>query len=306
MPYDMYEAEDGTVGGGAPCSARTAPSATSPVRRPAARRSRSTGTGSLRPVDHAGVHQHVRGPLLDPGLGRRRRHHVDADHLRQRHVPQAAHADLASSPGCTAPRPARATRPAPDRGTSTTRRASCWTARYPPGARSSCRRTRGNSSHVRDRLHQPGAGRADRQPGPDARTSCRPASPTRTCRTRWTRSAWTPPARYRRLPARRHVPDDRSKFTIYGKRRHRSSAPARGTPSSWRRRTMENTDAGFASRPAAADRRSEPVVLVGNYTSRIDGPGKVWRPEGRRNITIDNVWIEHTVCVYWGVERRRL
>jgi hypothetical protein len=40
MPYDMYEAEDGTVGGGAAVVGPTGPSATSPVRRPAARPSR--------------------------------------------------------------------------------------------------------------------------------------------------------------------------------------------------------------------------------------------------------------------------
>ena len=36
MPYDMYEAEDGSTGGGARSSARTGSSATSPVRPPAA------------------------------------------------------------------------------------------------------------------------------------------------------------------------------------------------------------------------------------------------------------------------------
>jgi hypothetical protein len=45
----------------------------------------------------------------------------------------------------------------------------------------------------------------------------------------------------------------------------------------------------------------------GNYTSRIDGPGKVWGElKDINGLTIDNVWVEHTVCAYWGVHNSGL
>lgn len=41
-------------------------------------------------------------------------------------------------------------------------------------------------------------------------------------------------------------------------------------------------------------------AYFGNYTSRIDGPGKVFDFANLANQTIDNVWAEHMICLYWG------
>jgi len=38
----------------------------------------------------------------------------------------------------------------------------------------------------------------------------------------------------------------------------------------------------------------------GNYTFRIDGPGKVFDLYGISGTTIDNIWAEHQICLYWG------
>ncbi|MBY8853705.1 hypothetical protein K7G98_37945, partial [Saccharothrix sp. MB29] len=40
--------------------------------------------------------------------------------------------------------------------------------------------------------------------------------------------------------------------------------------------------------------------FFGNYTSRIDGPGKVFDFANVSRITIDDIWAEHVVCLYWG------
>ena len=39
----------------------------------------------------------------------------------------------------------------------------------------------------------------------------------------------------------------------------------------------------------------------GNYQYRTDGPGKFIDGNGMQNVTVDNVWVEHFVCMYWGV-----
>jgi hypothetical protein len=64
--------------------------------------------------------------------------------------------------------------------------------------------------------------------------------------------------------------------------------------------TQENTDAGF-SVPATANGSSfSGFAFFGNYTSRIDGPGKVFDLTDASNLTIDNIWVEHTVCFVWA------
>ncbi|HET6529053.1 MAG TPA: Secreted glycosyl hydrolase, partial [Actinoplanes sp.] len=40
--------------------------------------------------------------------------------------------------------------------------------------------------------------------------------------------------------------------------------------------------------------------FFGNYPIRRDGPGKVFDLSNVANITIDNIWTEHQVCLYWG------
>lgn len=66
--------------------------------------------------------------------------------------------------------------------------------------------------------------------------------------------------------------------------------------------SQQNTDAGFRVEPSAGGSSFEHVAFFGNYTNRIDGPGKVWGElRDVDNLTLDNVWVEHTVCAYWGV-----
>ncbi|GAB3974877.1 discoidin domain-containing protein [Plantactinospora veratri] len=65
---------------------------------------------------------------------------------------------------------------------------------------------------------------------------------------------------------------------------------------------QENTDAGFRVEGTANGSSFEHLAFFGNYTSRIDGPGKVWGELSNvSNLTFDNVWVEHTVCMFWGV-----
>jgi hypothetical protein len=64
--------------------------------------------------------------------------------------------------------------------------------------------------------------------------------------------------------------------------------------------TQDNTDIGFRADGTASGSSFANFAYFGNYTSRIDGPGKVFDFANIANITIDNVWNEHTVCLYWG------
>ena len=40
--------------------------------------------------------------------------------------------------------------------------------------------------------------------------------------------------------------------------------------------------------------------MFGNYTARNDGPGKVFDFAGVQNMTIENIWVEHMMCLFWG------
>ncbi|MBU2662754.1 discoidin domain-containing protein [Actinoplanes bogorensis] len=60
------------------------------------------------------------------------------------------------------------------------------------------------------------------------------------------------------------------------------------------------TDAGFRADPTANGSTFADFAFFGNYTIRIDGPGKVFDFANTANITIDNIWAEHVVCLYWG------
>ncbi|KWX86700.1 glycosyl hydrolase [Paenibacillus riograndensis] len=90
-----------------------------------------------------------------------------------------------------------------------------------------------------------------------------------------------------------------SKFQVYGKAVKvigagpwytRFVAPA----------SQENTDVGFRAEASANGSTFANFAYFGNYTSRIDGPGKVFDFSNVANITIDNIWTEHQVCMYWG------
>ncbi|MEV7805297.1 discoidin domain-containing protein [Microbispora sp. NPDC088329] len=63
---------------------------------------------------------------------------------------------------------------------------------------------------------------------------------------------------------------------------------------------QENTDVGFRAEASANGSAFSGFAYFGNYTSRIDGPGKVFDWQNVANMTIDNIWVEHQVCMYWG------
>jgi hypothetical protein len=90
-----------------------------------------------------------------------------------------------------------------------------------------------------------------------------------------------------------------SKFTVYGKAvRVVGAGP-------WFTRfvaptTQANTDVGFDAQSSANGSTFSGFAYFGNYDSRNDGPGKVFNFAGTSNMTIDNVWVEHQMCLYWG------
>ncbi|MER5478916.1 discoidin domain-containing protein [Streptomyces sp. NPDC002734] len=70
--------------------------------------------------------------------------------------------------------------------------------------------------------------------------------------------------------------------------------------------TQENTDVGFRADATAKGSLFKGFAYFGNYTSRIDGPGKVFDFANVSDITIDDVWNEHMVCLYWGANTDRI
>ncbi|WUJ74413.1 discoidin domain-containing protein [Kribbella soli] len=63
---------------------------------------------------------------------------------------------------------------------------------------------------------------------------------------------------------------------------------------------QSNTDVGFDSQSSANGSTFSGFSYFGNYDSRNDGPGKVFNFAGTSNMTIDNIWVEHQMCMYWG------
>ncbi|GAA3708478.1 discoidin domain-containing protein [Streptomyces tremellae] len=64
--------------------------------------------------------------------------------------------------------------------------------------------------------------------------------------------------------------------------------------------TQENTDIGFRVESTANGSTFSGFAAFGNYTSRIDGPGKEFDLTDVSGITVDDVWVEHMVCAIWG------
>jgi hypothetical protein len=63
---------------------------------------------------------------------------------------------------------------------------------------------------------------------------------------------------------------------------------------------QENTDAGWDLQTGASGSSFTGFAWFGNYTSRQDGPGHTWDLRNQSNVTIDNVWVEHQVVAVWG------
>ncbi|GAA2852694.1 discoidin domain-containing protein [Streptosporangium fragile] len=70
--------------------------------------------------------------------------------------------------------------------------------------------------------------------------------------------------------------------------------------------TQDNTDIGFRADATAKGSSFANFAYFGNYTSRIDGPGKVFDFQNITDIVIDNIWNEHMVCLYWGANTDRV
>ena len=64
--------------------------------------------------------------------------------------------------------------------------------------------------------------------------------------------------------------------------------------------SQTDTDDGFSVQSSANGSTFTGFGFFGNYTSRIDGPGKVFDLTDVSNLTISNIWVEHTVCGIWG------
>lgn len=69
---------------------------------------------------------------------------------------------------------------------------------------------------------------------------------------------------------------------------------------------QSETDAGFRADATANGSTFANFAFFGNYTIRIDGPGKVFDFANVADITIDNIWAEHVVCLYWGANTDRM
>ena len=64
---------------------------------------------------------------------------------------------------------------------------------------------------------------------------------------------------------------------------------------------QENTDVGFTPNGAGATgSQFRNFAVFGNTTSRTDGSGQVFGLTNVTDITIDNVWVAHTVVMVWG------
>jgi len=64
---------------------------------------------------------------------------------------------------------------------------------------------------------------------------------------------------------------------------------------------QSNTDIGFNIGSSANGSTIKDLSAWGNYVYRIDGPGKFIDGNGMQNVTIENLWVEHFICLYWGV-----
>ncbi|MGO4547403.1 discoidin domain-containing protein [Paenibacillus sp. 2TAB23] len=64
---------------------------------------------------------------------------------------------------------------------------------------------------------------------------------------------------------------------------------------------QSNTDVGFNIGATANGSTIKDLSAWGNYIYRTDGPGKFIDGNGMQNVTVQNIWVEHFICLYWGV-----
>nr|WP_051325534.1 CARDB domain-containing protein [Glycomyces tenuis] len=63
---------------------------------------------------------------------------------------------------------------------------------------------------------------------------------------------------------------------------------------------QRNTDVGIRADSTANGSTFSGFAYFGNYDTRIDGPGKVFDWQNVSDMTIDGMWVEHQVCMFWG------
>ncbi|GAB3650118.1 hypothetical protein GCM10028833_18910 [Glycomyces tarimensis] len=63
---------------------------------------------------------------------------------------------------------------------------------------------------------------------------------------------------------------------------------------------QSNTDVGIRADATANGSTFSGFAYFGNYVTRIDGPGKIFDWQNVSDMTIDNMWVEHQVCMFWG------
>ena len=61
-----------------------------------------------------------------------------------------------------------------------------------------------------------------------------------------------------------------------------------------------NTDIGFAAGAGADGSTFANFAYFGNYNIRDDRAGKVFAFTNVANMTFDNIWVEHQMCMFWG------
>jgi hypothetical protein len=64
--------------------------------------------------------------------------------------------------------------------------------------------------------------------------------------------------------------------------------------------SQSGTDIGIRAESTANGSRFADFAYFGNYTTRIDGPGKVFDFANVKNMTIDDIWVEHMICMFWA------
>ncbi|MBE1875340.1 discoidin domain-containing protein [Myceligenerans pegani] len=63
---------------------------------------------------------------------------------------------------------------------------------------------------------------------------------------------------------------------------------------------QSNTDIGFRAEASANGSKFRSFSYWGNYVERIDGPGKVLDFNRVADMTVDDLWVEHMVCMFWA------